>query len=156
MTKKQKRPIGCIYPDCLNCPLSDCEYNELESEDYAESRERDLEAMFFKNPNYKKRKESQRKYIKSDKGKAAQKRYSQSDKGKQAQARYAKTDKFKEAQKRYLQSDKGKEKAKRHTQKQIESGKNAEYCKRYYENHKEELKQKARERYRTRTEVGNE
>ena len=22
------KPDGCIYPDCFNCPLPDCEYEE--------------------------------------------------------------------------------------------------------------------------------
>ena len=28
-----KRPEGCILPDCLHCPLDDCQYSRIEPVD---------------------------------------------------------------------------------------------------------------------------
>lgn len=53
-------------------------------------------------------------------------------KGHLGQWKYNHSAKGKAAQKRYAQSEKGKEAERRHHQKQIASGKNAEYCRRYY------------------------
>jgi len=53
-------------------------------------------------------------------------------KGHMSQWKYNHSAKGKAAQKRYFKTDKGKEAERRHKQKQIASGKNAEYCRRYY------------------------
>ncbi len=50
--------------------------------------------------------------------------------------RYNHSDKGKIRTERYDSSDKGREKAQRHRQRQIKSGKNAEYCRRYYRRRK--------------------
>ncbi len=118
------RPKGCIYPNCLNCPLPECEYDGIEVNDEVESREidfaiihsRTIENHFVKG-TYS-RYASQRKYFTSHKGKMTQKRYRDSDKGRAA--------------------------SKRKDKKDIASGKNAERCKRYYEKHKAEILAKAK------------
>lgn len=46
--------------------------------------------------------------------------------------KYNNSDKGKERQKRYNNSPKGKERSKRASQKAVESGKNAERCRKYY------------------------
>lgn len=170
------RPKGCIYPNCLNCPLPECEYEGLEIEDEVESQAMDSEILTLRivakhhaNGTYSQY-VSQRRYNSSDKGRmkqhrynhsangiAARKRYEQSDKGKEAKKRYSRTlrgqeaqrryltsCKGKMAQKRYLDSNKGKEALKRKAQKDIDSGKNAERCKRYYERHRAEILAKAK------------
>ncbi len=47
--------------------------------------------------------------------------------------------------KRYAASNKGRENEKRKSKRKIESGKNAEYCRRYYQKHREEILQKKKE-----------
>ena len=47
------------------------------------------------------KKESQKKYQKSDKGKESQKKYQKSEKGKESQKKYQKSDKFKKAVNKY-------------------------------------------------------
>lgn len=120
------RPQGCIYPDCLNCPLPECEYEGLEIDDEAESKAMDLEILSIRivakhhaNGTYSQY-ARQRRYNRSDKGRmkqhrynhsangiAARKKYEQSDKGKEAKKRYSRTLRGQEAQRRYLLSEKG-------------------------------------------------
>lgn len=150
METKTKKPLKCCYPNCFECPYVDCRYDGLEySETLQQDRfDRELEIV---EPEVLKRRKYQSVYFRTEKGKQArreaQKRYSQSEKGKERQKRYQQTERFKDAQKRYLQSDKGKECERRKTQKKIKSGKNAEHCRRYREEHKEELREKAKQRY---------
>lgn len=47
--------------------------------------------------------------------------------------------------KRYAASDKGKENERKKRKRKIEEGKNAEYCKRYYQKHREEILKKKKE-----------
>lgn len=157
------RPKGCIYPNCLNCPLPECEYDGIEIEDEAISNAIDREIKHirvvenhYSNGTYstyaskrryfrsEKGKNTVKRYFKSDKGKEAQKRYSRTLRGQETQRRYLASYKGKMAQKRYLDSDKGKEALKRKAQKDIASGKNAEKCKRYYERHRAEILAKAK------------
>lgn len=56
------------------------------------------------------------------------------------------SEKGKEAQMRYAQSDKGRARDKRKQEKKIKSGKNAEYCRRYYRKHREEIMRKRKEK----------
>ena len=157
------RPKGCIYPNCLNCPLPECEYEGLEIEDEVESQAMDSEILTLRivakhhaNGTYSQY-ARQRRYNSSDKGRmsqskynhsasgiAARKRYEQSEKGKEAKKRYSRTLRGQEAQRRYFNSDKGKEALKRKMEKDIASGKNAEKCKRYYERHRTEILAKAK------------
>lgn len=120
------RPTGCIYPNCLNCPLPECEYDALEIEDEAESNSRDMDVLLLRtvarhhaNGTYSqyvsqrrynrsdKGRQAQHRYNHSDKGIAVKKRYEQSDKGKEAKKRYSRTLRGQEAQRRYLLSEKG-------------------------------------------------
>ena len=102
----RNRPKKCCYPDCFNCAYKDCRYSGSEYDDVVRQNEfdRELEAV---EPSVRLRRARQSKYAKTDKG----------------IARYE----------RYIQSDKGKEMLKRKQKKSIESGKNAECCKRYYQ-----------------------
>ena len=59
-------------------------------------------------------------------------KYNHSEKGKARMNRYNNSEKGKERQKRYNNSPKGKERSRRASQKDIESGKNAERCRKYY------------------------
>lgn len=101
--------------DCLNCVYPDCINN-------AEPTESEIELS-----------KSLDTYVSRDRCDNLHKwDYEHSEKVIQMKRNYAKSDAGKRAHKRYIQSDKGKEAEKRHTQKQIKSGKNAEYCRRYY------------------------
>lgn len=115
-----EKPKNCQYPNCQNCTYTDCIYDGLEHSDVErqDKFDNELEIIELKILSRRKR-----------------------------QARYFRSEKGKIAQKKYLQSIKGREMVRRKGQKRIENGKNAEYCKRYYEKHKEEMKIKARERY---------
>lgn len=100
------KPEKCCYPNCFDCTYKDCCYDGSEYRDVIRQNQfdRELEAV---DPSIRKRRARQSKYAKSDKG----------------IARY----------KRYIQSDKGKEMLKRKQKRSIESGKNAECCRRYYQ-----------------------
>lgn len=143
------KPIKCCHPNCFRCVYTDCRYDKLEHSDIEaqDKFDKDLEAVSSEVAN---RRIRQAKYFRSEKGRMAQKKYSQTKKRKIAQKRYSQTEKRRESQNRYLDSDKGKEMQKRKSQKKIDSGKNAEYCRKYYQKHKEELREKAREKYRKR------
>ena len=84
-------------------------------------------------PEVRLRRKRQAKYANSEKGKDRTKRYEQSAKGTLRRKRYNRSEKGIAAANRYLASDKGKEMLGRKNKKRIESGKNAEYCRRYYE-----------------------
>lgn len=133
MTGEKKRPEKCNL-ECFECLYTDCIYDGIE---FSERREQDKfdKGLEVVEPEVKRRREVSR-------------RYSKTDKGRDAQKRYAKTEKFKNVQKKYLSSEKGMAKKKRDYEKKIESGRNAAACRRYYQRHKEEIKEKARERYR--------
>lgn len=62
--------------------------------------------------------------------------YQHSQKGKEAEKRYNSSQKGRERQRRYLKTEKGKETEKRKSKKKVESGKNAEYCRIYYQKKK--------------------
>ena len=99
----------CCYPNCFECPFSDCVNDELFDIERKEQNEHDREILYYRKDN---------------KGKADYlrlKRYLQSEKGKATLRRYAKSEKGKATTKRYLQSDKGKELQKRKQEKRIKS-----------------------------------
>ena len=93
--------------DCLNCTFEDCINDSITQSDRKEQDIRDTETI------------GSRKY-----GRAlVMWRYEQSEKGKKRQKRYA-------------ESEKGKARDKRKQEKRIASGKNAEYCRAYYQRKK--------------------
>lgn len=94
-----------MYPNCEACIFADCIHDELERKDIFEQDMLD-KALEVIEPDIQSRRERQRKYNQSEKGKASRKRYSMSEKGRQNE--------------------------KRKKQTQIDNGKNAEYCRRYY------------------------
>lgn len=126
-----QKPKNCNYPNCFDCPYTDCRYERVEHADIVaqDKFDKSLEVV---EPEILARRKRQKKYIESQKGKDSQKKYSESEKGRERQKKYIQSAKGKEAQKRYRQSEKGKENEKRKSQKRISSGKNAEYCRRYY------------------------
>ena len=75
--------------------------------------------------------------------------YNHSEPGKLRDKRYMESEKGKEAQMRYAKSDKGKARDKRKQEKKVKSGKNAEYCRRYYKTHRLEIMRKKREKKET-------
>ena len=137
------KPKNCIYPDCFNCILSDCLYDELEQQDIVQQNIQDKE-IAFKNkleqlePKQRAKVIYDRLYEQSEKGKARRRLYSQSEAHRIAQKKYFQTEKGKAAQKRYKQSEKGKAAEHRKNIKRIETGKNAIYCKRYRQKKKRE------------------
>lgn len=137
------KPKNCIYPDCLNCVLSDCSYNELEQSDIVQQNKSDKEIAFENKleqlePKQRAKVIYGRMYEQSEKGKARRRRYNRSEAHRIAQKKYFQTEKGKAAQKRYKQSEKGKAAEQRKNIKRIEAGKNAIYCKRYREKKKRE------------------
>ena len=133
----QNKPDQCKYPDCFNCVYEDCIYDRIEKEDVAMQNkfDKDLEAV---EPQVISRRKRQNIYNKSEKGKITREKYLKSAKGKETRTRYIKSDKGQETRRRYLNSEKGKEMLKRRQKKIIENGKNAEYCRRYYQKKKME------------------
>lgn len=85
-----RKPKGCIYPNCLKCPLPECEYDGIEPSDVLESQRRDMKAREFKYG--KSLLESQAKalakYERTEKAKIRKRRYEQSEKGKAKYRRY--------------------------------------------------------------------
>lgn len=57
---------------------------------------------------------------------------------------FSQYDMYREAHIRYEKSEKGIINAKNHQRRKIESGKNAESCRRYYQKHREEILEKKR------------
>lgn len=110
--------------DCLNCKFADCinDCKDLLEEEIERQNKLDKEVKYDEGwveaksiPLYV--------YNHSEKGRARADKYIKSEKGKAAQSRYAK-------------SEKGKERTRKATRKRVESGKNAEYCRRYRERKK--------------------
>lgn len=64
--------------------------------------------------------------------------YNHSDKGKMRFERYDHSDKGKARFEKYNQSEKGRLNQQKKSKKKVASGKNAEYCRRYYEKKKME------------------
>ena len=125
------KPKKCCYPNCFECPYDDCRYNGIEC------GERKLQDIFDKElevveTEILKRRQKQKRYSKTEKYKKSQDLYNMSDKRKESQKRYNQSQKGKDARKRYLDSEKGSEMQKRKQLKKIESGRNAENCRRYY------------------------
>ena len=131
-----KKPKYCVYPNCLKCTYADCIYSELEMADIIAQDKFDKELEIIE-PEILRIREKQKRYFSSKKGKEAVKRYHKSEKYKRNQKRYNNSEKGIERTKRYLNTKKGEEMLKRKQKKRIESGKNAEYCRRYYQKIKE-------------------
>lgn len=142
------KPKRCCIPDCFSCPYKDCRYSDVEYSDILSQDEFDKN-LFPCDLSVLNRRKRQSKYSKTEKGKISHHKYQISDKGKASQdaykktkrykitqQRYEKTDNAKERQKKYRTSDKGKISEKKKSAKKIKSGKNAEYCRRYYQRKK--------------------
>lgn len=121
--------------DCLRCTKPDCDFDGITPEERKAQDEYDSEVRLGR--KYGKGIAVWR-YNHTEKGKAAAGRYERSDKGRERQKRYEQTEKGRQRQKRYEQSELGKASNKRKQQKRIDSGKNAEYCRRYYQKKKAE------------------
>ena len=127
-----KRPKYCVYPNCLKCTYADCVYSKLEMTDVIAQDKFDKELEIVE-PEILRLRERQKRYFSSEKGKKTIERYHKTEKYKESQRRYNDSEKGVERIKRYLNTEKGKECLKRKNKKRIESGKNAEYCRRYYQ-----------------------
>ena len=143
------KPKKCCYPDCFNCIYVDCRYDGIEKADIIMQDKFDKELEIVE-PEILRIRERRKRYFSSKKGKEAieryrksekfrenLKRYNNSDKGINRIKEYLRSEKGKETIDRYLKSEKGKEMLKRKQMKKIESGKNAEYCRRYRQKLKE-------------------
>lgn len=100
--------------DCLNCIYEDCVDDALTQEERMRQDEYDRESI-------KERIKEERSGLR--KGKLKFYDYNHSEKGKSRAHRYA-------------QSEKGKARDRRKQEKRIASGKNAEYCRAYYQRKK--------------------
>lgn len=125
------KPEKCCYPNCFECPYDDCEFEGIDKEEVRiqNNFDKDLEAV---EQSVISRRKRQNKYNKSEKGKEREKNYEESKKGKERQRKYNLSEKGKERTERYSKSEKRMETEKRKSQKKIASGKNAEYCRKYY------------------------
>ena len=132
-----KRPKYCVYPNCLKCTYADCVYSKLEMTDVIAQDKFDKELEIVE-PEILRLRERQKRYFASEKGKKTIERYHKTEKYKESQRRYNDSEKGVERIKRYMNTEKGKECLKRKSKKRIESGKNAEYCRRYYQKKKME------------------
>ena len=131
-----KKPKYCVYPNCLKCTYADCVYSKLEMTDIIAQDKFDKELEILE-PEVLRIRERQKRYLSSEKGKKAIERYHKSEKYKESQKRYNNSEKGVERTKRYLSTEKGGEYLRRKLKKKIESGKNAEYCRRYRQKLKE-------------------
>ncbi len=82
---------------------------------------------------------SKSKYQQTDKFRQSQRKYRYSPKGQEMLRKYSKSQNFTDAQEKYRHSEKGIENEQRKRQRKVASGKNAEYCKRYYYRKKAEM-----------------
>lgn len=100
------KPKNCIYPDCFNCTLEDCDYDILEKEDFNREREiaveNSLEHMT----------EKQRKHH------IALKKYKHSEKGKTKLQEYVENGKVAEWNKKYNSKESSKELARKRSRRQ--------------------------------------
>lgn len=83
------KPKNCIYPDCLNCTLDDCEYDTPEKEDFDRDARISMENSMEKKTDKQRRLyENQKRYRKSEKGKAKLREYVESGKVTEWNQRY--------------------------------------------------------------------
>ena len=121
--------------DCFNCTKKDCNFCGVTDEEKKRQDKYDTEIRGFYAIG---KARSRFDYNHSEKGEAAKKKYDESEKGKERKRRYNHSEKCKAAQKRYANSEKGKAAQRKSTQNKIASGKNAEYCRAYYQRKKAE------------------
>ena len=124
--------------DCFNCTKPDCDVDGVTFYEKCEQDKRDKSIELDRaSEDVKRRREYQRKYDRSEKGKARSNRYIASYKGKEKEKRRENTEKGIERHKRYEQSERGKAARTQYREQLIASGKNAEYCRAYYQRQKE-------------------
>lgn len=133
--------------DCFNCGKPDCNFNGVTHDERISQDVRDRFALYERKygaervrADYNRSdrgRERNKRYDASEKGKERQKKYWQTEKGKEARRRYNSSEKGKARHREYMKSEKGKAIRKKQQQKLIASGKNAEYCRAYYQRKKE-------------------
>lgn len=84
-------------------------------------------------------KKAKSRYQQTSKFKQSQEKYRHSPKGQEMLRKYSKSQNFANAQEKYRHSEKGIENERKKRQKKVETGKNAEYCRRYYYRKKAEI-----------------
>lgn len=125
--------------DCFNCALPDCRNDHVTDTERKAQDAYDKESVKERGERMRKgQKTAQYDYEHSDKGKETRRQYRQTPQYKAQQKAYRQTETYKAKMRRHQQTEKGKAAAKRARQKQIASGKNAEYCRAYYQRKKEE------------------
>lgn len=130
--------------DCLNCLHADCIDDDITQQEISDIEDND-KAIRYDEAYDRARLKGNVKvflYVHSDKKKEAYKRYMQSEKGKARTYRFNHSEKGKGTRKRYLESEKGKAYLKNKVVKARESGKSAEYSKKYYATHRETILEK--------------
>ena len=133
--------------DCFHCSKPDCDNDSVTHDERISQDVRDRFALYERKygaervrADYDRSdrgKARNKKYAASEKGKERQNKYWQTEKGKEARRRYNSSEKGKANHKKYMQSEKGKAIRKKQAQRVIASGKNAEYCRAYYQRKKE-------------------
>ena len=103
-------PNNQLYKDMQEYGVDKFEFQVIEEVEEGSLKEREQYFIETLKPTYnnynangldvERRKETQKKYNKSDKGKETQKKYNKSDKGKEAQKKYQKSDKGKKSRKK--------------------------------------------------------
>ena len=93
------KPKNCIYPDCFNCMLEDCIYNELEQIDTAQQDKFDKDIAFENKlehlePKQRAKAIYDRKYEQTEKGKERRRRYNRSEAHRVSQKKYFQTEKW--------------------------------------------------------------
>ena len=126
--------------DCFNCSLRDCVNDEITAAEIKAQNDHDREIIYERKSG---RALVYAKYDRSERGKARRKKYLNSDKAKETRKRYESTEKAKERYKRYRETERGKAVRKQYREQLIASGKNAEYCRAYYQRQKEKKLQEA-------------
>ena len=129
----ESRPKRCCHPNCQECPYVDCRWDGYDGYEQTISNRIDQVARQQEaNYNRNHRTEIMRRYQRTEKGREAEQRYKCTEKYRQKEQRYNSSPAGKERQNRYKKSKKGQEVARRKAKRKIDTGKNAEYCRRYY------------------------
>ena len=121
--------------DCFHCCKPDCDNDRIQTAAERKAQtEVDREILYDRKEG---REKTVARYRKSEKYKAHKKMYQSSDKGKEVIKKYESSEKAKERYRRYTNSERGKAVRKQYREQLIKTGKNAEYCRAYYQRQKE-------------------
>lgn len=139
------KPKKCCYPNCFECPYSDCRYDRMEVEDYTESNKRDYDFYeqdtghkLHKGPDEEYRKKRQVAYQRNNKKYVDRHEYNQ---------QYYKEhgDEIKESKREQYDTKKNTRICRKYRKKHSKERK--EYDKQYYQKNKQKKIAQALKRY---------